>query len=47
MLFFQILKDKTLNKIFFEKHMDQIIIYCIISITKKLQIDIDLFNLIK
>jgi len=47
MLFFQVLKDKSLNKMFFEKHLDQIIIYCIVSIAKKLEIDIDFSNLIK
>jgi len=47
MLFFQLLKDKKLNNMFFEKHIDQIIIFSIVSLTKSLQIDIDLSNLIK
>jgi len=46
-LFFHVLKDRKLNKLFFEKHLDQIIVYCILAVARTLNIEIDFSSLIK
>lgn len=47
LLFFYVLKDNKLYNLFFEKHIDQIIMLCILAIAKHLGIEINIQLLLK